>query len=109
MRLFGGRHGRLPCLLGRRPHRWRGGRTTRDTRRSPLLNAGVPATEVARRAGRGVAVMLKVHADCVDGDEPIVNARIEDALRSGHGTPDVAPGQRGRGQACDTYATRRIE
>jgi hypothetical protein len=53
------------------------------------LNAGVPATEVARRAGHGVAVMLKVYANCVDGEEPIMNARIEMALRSDRGTLDA--------------------
>jgi hypothetical protein len=32
-----------------------------------LLNSGVPATEVARRAGHGVAVLLKIYAHCIDG------------------------------------------
>jgi hypothetical protein len=32
-----------------------------------LLNSGVPATEVARRAGHGVAVLLKIYAYCIDG------------------------------------------
>jgi integrase len=31
------------------------------------LNAGIPATEVARRAGHSVAVLLKVYAHCIDG------------------------------------------
>jgi integrase len=31
------------------------------------LNARVAATEVARRAGHGVAVMLQVYANCIDG------------------------------------------
>ena len=31
------------------------------------LNSGVPATEVARRAGHGVAVLLSVYANCIDG------------------------------------------
>ena len=30
-------------------------------------NAGVPATEVAHRAGRGVGVLLKVYANCIGG------------------------------------------
>ena len=34
------------------------------------LNAGVPALEVARRAGHGVAVLLRVYAGCIDGHEP---------------------------------------
>jgi integrase len=45
------------------------------------LNAGVPAPEVARRAGHGVGVLLKVYAGCIDGEEHTVNARIEDALQ----------------------------
>ena len=44
------------------------------------LNAGVPATEVARRAGHSVAVLLKVYAHCIDGQTDTVNRRIADAL-----------------------------
>jgi hypothetical protein len=29
--------------------------------------AGAPATEVARRAEHGVAVLLKIYAHCIDG------------------------------------------
>ncbi|MBV9204610.1 MAG: hypothetical protein JO037_04210 [Actinobacteria bacterium] len=45
------------------------------------LNAGVPAPEVARRAGHGVAVLLRVYAGCIDGHEQLWNSRIDDALR----------------------------
>jgi hypothetical protein len=45
------------------------------------LNAGVPAPEVARRAGHGVAVLLHVYAGCIDGHEQLWNTRIDDALR----------------------------
>ncbi len=45
------------------------------------LNAGVPAPEVARRAGHGVAVLLRVYAGCIEGHEQLWNDRIEDALR----------------------------
>jgi integrase len=45
------------------------------------LNAGVPAPEVARRAGHGVAVLLRVYAGCIDGQDQLWNARIDDALR----------------------------
>jgi hypothetical protein len=50
------------------------------------LNAGVPATEVARRAGHGVAVLLKVYANCIDGQAGAANQRINAALdkRSWH-------------------------
>ncbi|GIF16758.1 site-specific recombinase XerD [Actinoplanes teichomyceticus] len=44
------------------------------------LNAGVPATDVADRAGHSVDVLLKVYAKCLDGDRERFNARIEAAL-----------------------------
>ena len=51
------------------------------------LNSGVPATEVARRAGHGVAVLLKIYAHCIDGQADAANQRITDAL----GTKDTEP------------------
>ena len=60
------------------------------------LNAGVPATEVARRAGHGVAVLLAVYANCVDGEDDAVNERIEQALA---GDPFACETRR-RVQAC---------
>src|SRR5262249_31380365 len=45
------------------------------------LNAGVPAPEVARRAGHGVAVLLRVYAGCIAGHEQLWNSRIDDAIR----------------------------
>jgi integrase len=47
---------------------------------SLALNAGVPATEVARRAGHSVAVLLKIYAHCIDGQADAANKRITDAL-----------------------------
>jgi integrase len=44
------------------------------------LNAGVPATEIARRAGHNVAVLLRVYAHCIDGQADAANQRITDAL-----------------------------
>lgn len=44
------------------------------------LNAGVPAPTVARRAGHSVDVLLRVYANCIDGDEDIANERISNAL-----------------------------
>ncbi|TWJ24223.1 tyrosine-type recombinase/integrase [Micromonospora endolithica] len=44
------------------------------------LNCGVPATDVAARAGHSVDVLLKVYAKCIDGQEATVNQRIENAL-----------------------------
>lgn len=43
------------------------------------LNSGIPATEVARRAGT-VAVLLKIYARCIDGQADAANKRITDAL-----------------------------
>jgi integrase len=47
------------------------------------LNAGVPPTEVARRLGHSVAVLLRVYANCIDGDADQHNNRIADALGGG--------------------------
>jgi site-specific recombinase XerD len=54
---------------------------------SLALNAGVPATEVARRAGHSVAVLLKIYAHCIDGQAGAANKRIADAL-GGDGSGD---------------------
>lgn len=50
---------------------------------TPSLNVGVPAPEVAKRAGHGVAVLLRVYAGCIDGHEQLWNQRIEEALADG--------------------------
>jgi integrase len=55
--------------LGRRPY------DLRHAAVSLWLNSGVPATEVARRAGRGVAVLLKIYAHCIDGQAEAANKR----------------------------------
>jgi integrase len=65
--------------LGRRPY------DLRHAAVSLWLNSGVPATEVARRAGHGVAVLLKIYAHCIDGQADAANRRITDAL----GTKDA--------------------
>ena len=68
--------------LARRPY------DLRHAAVSLWLNAGVPATEVARRAGHGVDVLLRVYANCIDGQEWEANDRIAEALgavpRGGH-------------------------
>ncbi|MDR8409786.1 tyrosine-type recombinase/integrase [Nonomuraea sp. 3-1Str] len=46
------------------------------------LNAGVPAPEVAKRAGHGVDVLLRVYAKCLDGQREQINSKIHDALRT---------------------------
>ena len=60
--------------LGRRPY------DLRHAAVSLWLNSGVPATEVARRAGHGVAVLLKIYAHCIDGQATAANQRIAEAL-----------------------------
>ncbi len=45
------------------------------------LNAGVPAPQVAERAGHSVEVLLRVYAKCLDGGEKAANMRIDSALR----------------------------
>lgn len=65
---------RLASPLAGRPYDLRHGGV------SLWLNAGVPATDVAERAGHSVDVLLKVYAKCLDGDRDRMNARIDDAL-----------------------------
>jgi integrase len=60
--------------LARRPY------DLRHAAASLWLNGGVPATEVARRLGHDVAVLLKIYASCMDGQEEAVNDRITAAL-----------------------------
>ena len=59
------------------------------------LNSGVPATEVARRAGHGVAVLLKIYAHCIDGQADAANQRITDALTTQYAQPESEPGDEG--------------
>jgi len=44
------------------------------------LNAGVPATQVAEWAGHSVAVLLRVYAKCIVGQEDSARQRIDAAL-----------------------------
>ena len=55
---------------------------------SPWLNSGVPATEVARRAGHGVGVLLKIYAHCIAGQATAANQRVTDALGIRDADPD---------------------
>jgi integrase len=61
--------------LARRPY------DLRHAAVSLWLNAGVPATEVAERAGHGVDVLLRVYAKCLDDGEAVANNRIDAALK----------------------------
>jgi hypothetical protein len=49
------------------------------------LTAGIPAPEVARRAGHSVVVLLRIYAGCIDGQEQLWNARLDQALSDGGG------------------------
>jgi hypothetical protein len=71
--------------LARRPYDLRHGAA------SLWLNVGVPPTEVARRLGHSVAVLLRVYANCVDGDQDVVNERIALALSASAGRGTLAP------------------
>ncbi|GAA1590161.1 hypothetical protein GCM10009678_85640 [Actinomadura kijaniata] len=44
------------------------------------LNSGVPATEVAERAGHSVKVLLQIYAKCIEGQQEQANKRIDGAL-----------------------------
>jgi hypothetical protein len=77
----------VPLLTGPR-----GPYDLRHAEVSLWLNSGVPATEVARRAGHGVAVLLKIYAHCIDGQADAANQRITDALGSKDTEPE--PGTR---------------
>jgi len=45
------------------------------------LNAGVPPTEVAQRAGHGVEVLLRVYAKCLEGQRARANEQIAAVLQ----------------------------
>jgi len=57
---------------------------------STWLNGGVPPAQVAEWAGHSIAVLLKVYAKCIDGQDQIAKRRIEDAL----GDPGEPSGDR---------------
>ena len=48
---------------------------------STWLNGGVAPAQVAEWAGHSVAVLLRVYAKCIDGQDQVAKRRIEDALR----------------------------
>ena len=63
----------------------------------------MPATEIARRAGHGVAVLLKIYAYWIDGQADAANQRITDAL----GTTEADQDPGGEGDAGSLSGTRR--
>ncbi len=54
------------------------------------LNSGVRATEVARRARHGVAVLLKIYAHCIDGQAGAANQRISHAVSTLEAEQDLS-------------------
>jgi hypothetical protein len=63
-----------------------------DLRRAAVstrLNAGMPATQVAEWAGRSVAVLLRVYAKCIVGQEDAARRRIERAMEEQEGGRDA--------------------
>ncbi|MEY9845779.1 integrase [Streptacidiphilus sp. BW17] len=61
-------------LLGRRPY------DLRHAAVSLWLNSGVDPTEVARRAGHSLNVLLRVYAKCIHGGESAANDAISERL-----------------------------
>jgi hypothetical protein len=61
----------------------------------PAGTTTTPLWRPAERAGHSVAILLKIYAKCVDGQDAIAKRRIEDAL----GDPgDDAPHEGGNAQ-----------
>jgi hypothetical protein len=65
----------LRSPLARRPY------DLRHASVSLWLNAGVPATQVAKWVGYGVHVLIRVYAKCVYGQDEAARQRIEAALK----------------------------
>ena len=53
------------------------------------LNAGVPATQIAEWAGHSVAVLLRVYAKCIAGQEDSALQRVDVALNSSTNSPQT--------------------
>jgi integrase len=73
-RVYGLSPERVDSPLARRPY------DLRHAAVSLWLNSGVPATDVAARAGHSVDVRLKVYAKCIEDQKDMINSRIDDAL-----------------------------
>ena len=70
-----------PSAPPRPPRRSRVACTTiRHACVSTWLNGGIPPAQVAEWAGHSVAILLKIYAKCLDGQDVIAKRRIEEAL-----------------------------
>ncbi|MFY9931540.1 MAG: hypothetical protein WAK82_26410 [Streptosporangiaceae bacterium] len=61
---------------------------------STWLNGGIPPAQVAEWAGHSVAILLKIYAKCLDGQDDIAKRRIEEA----HGDPGADDGTEPTGE-----------
>ena len=61
-------------LLARRPY------DLRHAAVSTWLNSGVAPTQVAEWAGHSVAILLRIYAKCLDGQQDAALRRIDEAL-----------------------------
>jgi hypothetical protein len=56
---------------------------------STWLNGGIAPAQIAEWAGHSVAILLKIYAKCIDGQDDLAKRRIEEAL----GDPGKDAGQ----------------
>jgi integrase len=65
---------------------------------STWLNGGIASAQVAESAGHSVAILLKIYAKCVDGQDDVARQRIEEALGDpGEGDASRPAGDDGQG------------
>jgi integrase len=65
---------------------------------STWLNGGIPPAQVAERAGHSVAILRKIYAKCLDGQDAIAKRRMEEALGDpGEDGAAESPGEDGDG------------
>ena len=72
---------RVAMGAGRRVRPWRPGHTTYGMQRCRSGSALASPPTVARRAGHSVDGLLRIYANCIDGDDEIANQHITGALR----------------------------
>jgi integrase len=71
---------------------------------SMWLNGGIPPAQVAERAGHSVAILLKIYAKCLDGQDDIAKRRIEEAL----GDPGDGAESPGAGGSAEDFGTCQV-
>jgi len=68
------------------------------------LNGGIPPAQIAERAGHSVAILLKIYAKCLDGQDDIAKRRIEEAL----GDPGDGAESPGAGGSAEDFGTCQV-